>query len=43
MEIKKKNAIVAYNAADENTKKLLLSLLPELEEVVQGKNDGGHV
>ena len=38
MEIKKENAIAAYNAADENTKKALLLLLPELEEAVKPKD-----
>ena len=38
MEIKKENAIAAYNAADENTKKALLLLLPELEEAVKLKD-----
>ena len=38
MEIKKENAIAAYNAADENTKKVLLSLLPELEEAIKPKD-----
>jgi len=37
MEIKKENALAAYNAADENIKKVLLSLLPELEEAVKPK------
>lgn len=38
MEIKKENAIAAYNAANEDTKKVLLSLLPELEEEIRPKN-----
>lgn len=38
MEIKKENAIAAYNAADENTKKVLLSLLPELKEAIRPKD-----
>lgn len=38
MEIKKENAIAAYNAADENTKKVFLSLLPELEEAIKPKD-----
>ncbi len=38
MEIKKENAIAAYNAADENTKNLLLTLLPELEYVIKPKD-----
>ena len=38
MEIKKENAIAAYNAADENTKQVLLSLLPELEEAIKPKD-----
>lgn len=38
MEIKKENAIVAYNAANEDTRKVLLSLLPELEEEIRHKN-----
>lgn len=38
MEIKKENAIAAYNAADENTKQVLLSLLPELEEEIKPKD-----
>lgn len=38
MEIKKENAIVAYNAANEDTKKVLLSLLPELEEEIRPKD-----
>lgn len=38
MEIKKENAIAAYNAADENTKKVLLALLPELNETVKPKD-----
>ncbi len=33
MEIKLENAQAAFNTADENTKKVLLALLPELEEV----------
>lgn len=37
MEIKKENALAAYNAADENTKKVLLALLPELNETVKPK------
>lgn len=38
MEIKKENAIAAYNAADENTKKVLLSLLPELKEEIRSND-----
>lgn len=38
MEIKKENALAAYNAADENTKKVLLALLPELNETVKPKD-----
>ena len=38
MEIKKENAIAAYSAANEDTKKVLLSLLPELEEAVRPKD-----
>ena len=38
MEIKKENALAAYNAADENTKKVLLSLLPELKEAIKPKD-----
>lgn len=38
MEIKKEDAIAAYNAADENTKKVLLTLLPELNETVNRKD-----
>lgn len=38
MEIKKENAVAAYNAADENTKKVLLSLLPELEEAIKPRD-----
>ena len=38
MEIKKENAIAAYNAANEDTRKVLLSLLPELEEEIRPKN-----
>lgn len=38
MEIKKENAIAAYNVADENTKKVLLSLLPELKEEIRSKD-----
>lgn len=38
MEIKKENAIAAYNAANEDTKKVLLSLLPELEEEIRPKD-----
>ncbi len=32
MEIKLENALAAFNTADENTKKVLLALLPELKE-----------
>lgn len=38
MEIKKENAIAAYSAANEDTKKVLLSLLPEIEEAVRPKD-----
>lgn len=38
MEIKKENAVAAYNAADENTKKMFLSLLPELEEAIKPRD-----
>ena len=38
MEIKKEDAIAAYNAADENTRRLLLSLVPELKEAVKPKD-----
>ena len=38
MEINKENAIAAYNAANEDTRKVLLSLLPELEEEIRPKN-----
>lgn len=38
MEIKKENALAAYNAADENTRKVLLALLPELNETVKPKD-----
>ncbi len=38
MEIKKENAIAAYNAADENTRQVLLSLVPELKEAVEPKS-----
>lgn len=38
MEIKKENALAAYNAADEKTKKVLISLLPELEEAIKPKD-----
>lgn len=32
MGIKKEDAIAAYNAADENTRQVLLSLVPELKK-----------
>lgn len=38
MEIKKEDAIAAYNAADENTRQVLLSLVPELKEAVEPKS-----
>lgn len=38
MEIKKENAIAAYNAADQSTKKVLLSLLPELKEEIRSND-----
>ena len=38
MEIKKENALAAYNAADENTKKVLISIFPELEEEIRPKD-----
>ena len=38
MEIKKENAIAAYNAADESTKQVFLSLLPELREAIKPKD-----
>ena len=38
MEIKKENALAAYSAANEDTKKVLLSLLPELKEEIRSKD-----
>ncbi len=38
MEIKLENAQAAFNAADENTKKVLLALLPELKEAQKAAN-----
>lgn len=38
MEIKKENALAAYSAANEDTKKVLLSLLPELEEAIKPRD-----
>lgn len=38
MGIKKEDAIAAYNAADENTRQVLLSLVPELKKAVETKS-----